>query len=104
MSSHLVDDVLGRSAKITCRVWAAGCRSWYNRGRPGGKVTAQYPGSLVHWRLMLEQPRFEDYNITYRSRNRFEFMGNGFSELEVTGGDLAWYLEPAFIGKPLFDH
>jgi hypothetical protein len=53
---------------------------------------------------MLEQPRFEDYNITYRSRNRFEFMGNGFAELEVTGGDLAWYLEPGFIEKPLFDH
>ncbi|KXJ85363.1 hypothetical protein Micbo1qcDRAFT_237511 [Microdochium bolleyi] len=85
-------------------VWASGCRSWYNQGKPGGKVTAQYPGSLVHWRLMLETPRFEDYDIEYRSRNRFEFMGNGFTEKEVAGHDLAWYLEPEHIAKPLFDH
>ncbi|KAF9876803.1 hypothetical protein CkaCkLH20_05649 [Colletotrichum karsti] len=70
-------------------VWAAGCRSWYNQGRPGGKITAQYPGSLVHWRLMLEHPRFEHYDIRYRSSNRFEFMGNGFTLTEVDGGDLA---------------
>ncbi|KAM5372510.1 hypothetical protein ACJZ2D_007548 [Fusarium nematophilum] len=85
-------------------VWAAGCRSWYNQGRPGGKITAQYPGSLVHWRLMLEHPRFEDYNIQYRTRNRFEFMGNGFTMPEVAGKDLAWYLDPEYIQKPLFPH
>ncbi|KAF5591075.1 steroid monooxygenase [Fusarium pseudoanthophilum] len=83
-------------------VWAAGCRSWYNQGRPNGKITAQYPGSLVHWRLMLENPRYEHYNIQYRSRNRFEFMGNGFTLPEVNGGDLAWYLDPEHIAKPLF--
>ncbi|KAG5762447.1 hypothetical protein H9Q72_009448 [Fusarium xylarioides] len=83
-------------------VWAAGCRSWYNQGRPNGKITAQYPGSLVHWRLMLENPRYEHYNIQYRSRNRFEFMGNGFTLPEVNGGDVAWYLDPEHIAKPLF--
>lgn len=85
-------------------VWSAGCRSWYNRGQPGGKITAQYPGSLVHWRLLLENPRFEDYKIEYRSRNRFEFMGNGFTLPEVAGEDVAWYLDPEYIKKPLFDH
>ncbi|UPL03006.1 hypothetical protein LCI18_013940 [Fusarium solani-melongenae] len=83
-------------------VWAAGCRSWYNQGHPGGKITAQYPGSLVHWRLLLEHPRFEDYNIRYRTRNRFEFMGNGFTLLEVDGQDVAWYLDSEHIQKPLF--
>lgn len=53
---------------------------------------------------MLEEPRPEDYDISYRSRNRFEFMGNGFTEVEVTGADLSWYLEPDFIAKPLFSH
>lgn len=53
---------------------------------------------------MLETPRFEDYIISYRSRNRFEFMGNGFTELETSGKDLAWYLEPKYVEKPLFDH
>jgi hypothetical protein len=89
---------------ILHRVWSAGCRSWYNQGRPDGKLTAQYPGSLVHWKKILEHPRFEDYDIAYRSRNRFEFMGNGFTELEVNHGDLSWYLDPEYIDKPLFDH
>ncbi|CAI6095964.1 unnamed protein product [Clonostachys chloroleuca] len=83
-------------------VWSAGCRSWYNQGRPGGKITAQYPGSLVHWRMMMENPRFEDYDIIYRSRNRFEFMGNGFTHREEAGEDVAWYLERDYIDKPLF--
>ncbi|KAF7554065.1 hypothetical protein G7Z17_g3176 [Cylindrodendrum hubeiense] len=52
----------------------------------------------------LQAPRFEDYNISYRSRNRFEFMGNGFTDIEVSGKDLAWYLEPEYINRPLFDH
>lgn len=53
---------------------------------------------------MLETPRFEDYDIQYRCRNRFEFMGNGFTFREILGQDVAWYLEPEFIAKPLFDH
>ncbi|KPI36748.1 putative sterigmatocystin biosynthesis monooxygenase stcW [Cyphellophora attinorum] len=69
-------------------VWTAGCRSWYNQGQAGGKVTAQYPGSLVHWKKILEEPRYEDFDIKYRGRNRFQFMGNGFTKEEVTGEDL----------------
>ncbi|KAF5499652.1 FAD-binding monooxygenase moxY [Colletotrichum fructicola] len=83
-------------------VWAGGCRSWYNQGKPDGKVIAHYPGSLVHWRLMTNQPRWEDYNIKYRSRNRFEFMGNGFTDIEVDNKDVSWYLNPEEIEKPLF--
>ena len=86
------------------RVWTSGCRSWYNQGKPNGKVTAQYPGSLVHWRKLLETPRYEDYDVTYRGRNRFQFMGNGFTQVEVEGGDLSWYLDPEEVAKPLFDH
>lgn len=58
----------------------------------------------MHWWKILENPRFEDYDITYRSQNRFEFMGNGFTKVEVDRGDLAWYLEPDFISKQLFSH
>jgi hypothetical protein len=53
---------------------------------------------------MLEEPRFEDYNIDYRQRNRFEFMGNGFTFKEILGEDLAWYLDPEYVEKPLFTH
>ncbi|KAH8621079.1 hypothetical protein IG631_24266 [Alternaria alternata] len=85
-------------------VWSSGCKSVYNQGNATGKLTMQYPGSIVHWRKLLEEPRFEDYSFVHRSRNRFEFMGNGFTEAEVTGGDLSWYLNPEYIEKPLFTH
>ncbi|KAL1887843.1 hypothetical protein Sste5346_009955 [Sporothrix stenoceras] len=85
-------------------VWSAGCRSWFNQGKPGGKITAQYPGSLMHWREMLFEPRYEDYSIKYRGPNRFKYMGNGFTKREVNGEDLSFYLDPEYIAKPLFDH
>ncbi|KAJ4177560.1 hypothetical protein NW755_013780 [Fusarium falciforme] len=85
-------------------VWAAGCRSWFNGGDPSGKVRAQYPGSLMHWREMMDEPRFEDYNIRYRGTNRFKFMGNGFTKKEVDGQDLSFYLDPDWIKRPLFSH
>lgn len=85
-------------------VWTSGCRSWYNQGREGGKVTAQYPGSLVHWRKLLERPRYEDFEITYRSRNRFQFLGNGFTREEVDGEDLSWYLDPEYLAKSVLEH
>lgn len=53
---------------------------------------------------MMEHPRYEDYDIQYRSRNRYEFMGNGFTLREVSGEDVAWYLDPEHIEKPLFEH
>ena len=53
---------------------------------------------------MLENPRYEDFELTYRSKNRFQYMGNGFTLEEVDGRDLSWYLDPEFVAKPLFDH
>lgn len=91
--------------KCDCHsVWTAGCRSWFNQGKAGGRLSAQYAGSLIHWRRMLENPRYEDFDITYRSLNRFQFLGNGFTRDEVEGKDLSWYLDPEFMKKPLFDH
>ena len=84
-------------------VWATGCRSWYNQGKPGGRLTAQYPGSLVHWREMMMRPRYEDYDITYRGKNRFQFMGNGFTKAEVDGEDLAWYLEDEHVASKILE-
>lgn len=53
---------------------------------------------------MLEEPRYEDFDIKYRAKNRFQFMGNGFTREEVQAEDLSWYLDPAFMAKPLFHH
>ena len=43
---------------------------------------------------MIESVRGEDFDITYRNpKNRWGFLGNGFTQLEIDGGDLAYYLK-----------
>jgi len=42
---------------------------------------------------MIDTIRPEDFDIKYRSRNRFRFMGNGRTQRELRPGeDLAFYL------------
>ena len=73
--------------------WRGGCSSWYKNHRKDGRVTATWPGSALLYREMIQQLRPEDWDIEYRSKNRFRFMGNGFTQLEtIEGADLAFYL------------
>jgi hypothetical protein len=51
-----------------------------------------WPGSRIVYFELLKEPRYEDYKITYQSRNPFEFLGNGFSTREYDGRDLSYYL------------
>ncbi|KAJ9361394.1 hypothetical protein C8Q69DRAFT_401042 [Paecilomyces variotii] len=74
-------------------VWTGGCRSWYKNNQIDGKVTAMYAGSILHYKEILESFRTEDFIFEYRSRNRFQFMGNGLTVRETTGGDMAYYLQ-----------
>lgn len=74
-------------------VWSGGCRSWYKNHRVDGRVTAVWAGSAISYHDMLKQLRPEDFEIKYRSRNRFRFMGNGKTRREyVPGEDLAFYI------------
>ncbi|KAL9620583.1 MAG: hypothetical protein Q9160_004944 [Pyrenula sp. 1 TL-2023] len=71
-------------------------RSWYKNHRVDGRVTATWPGSALLYKKMIDTIRPEDFEIEYRSGNRFEFMGNGFTEYETRDDvDLAWYIETA---------
>ncbi|GME46877.1 hypothetical protein GTA08_BOTSDO11618 [Neofusicoccum parvum] len=73
--------------------WTGGCRSWYKKNRVNGRVTATWPGSAILYHQMVKQIRPEDFDIRYRSRNRFQFMGNGFTEYELQdGADMAYYV------------
>lgn len=78
-------------------VWTSGCRSWYKNGKVEGRVTAMYAGSILHYKELLEEWRMEDFEFEYWGRNRFGFMGNGFTDREVRKGlggeDLAFYME-----------
>ncbi|RAK99361.1 flavin-containing monooxygenase [Aspergillus ibericus CBS 121593] len=61
------------------------CRSWYNGGRPGGKVHGLFPGSAASLNYLRRDPRWEDWDYTYvnPSGNRFAYFGNGWTTRET---------------------
>lgn len=86
-------------ALLADTVWASpGCSSWYKRRRDN-KVTAMYAGSVLHYREMLANFRMEDLDwVGMKGKegkkvNRFQFMGNGTTQLEADGKLLGEYLE-----------
>lgn len=75
-------------------VWSGGCRSWYKNNRVEGRVTAVWQGSAMGYREVVETLRPEDFEIVWRTGNRFRWMGNGRTRVEgVAGADLAFYLK-----------
>ncbi|OQV00815.1 hypothetical protein CLAIMM_06263 [Cladophialophora immunda] len=73
-------------------VWTDHCVSWYKNGKAEGKVWGPWPGSSLSYLELMSQPRWEDWDLTYMTRNRFHFLGRGKTEREAHGGDLAYYL------------
>jgi cation diffusion facilitator CzcD-associated flavoprotein CzcO len=74
--------------------WTGGCRSWYKANRINGRVTATFAGSaILYEKLVNGRLRPEDFEIHYRSANRWRFLGNGFTEYELQdGNDLSYYI------------
>ena len=54
----------------------------YKNHRVDGKVTAVWPGSVLGYMEMISEIRPEDFEIKYRTKNRFRFMGNGRTKME----------------------
>jgi hypothetical protein len=73
-------------------VWTDDCRSWFKKGKADGRVTAMYPGSVIHYKEILDEFRTEDFEYKYISGNRFRFLGNGMTFREKNDEDLAWYM------------
>jgi hypothetical protein len=100
-------------------VFAEECRSWYkNNGT--GEVVGLWPGSTLHCIEAMRSPRWEDYEYIYvdelegrvdeahtnglgnkRKANQLAWLGNGLSVNQLEGKDLAYYLYPEFVDKPL---
>ncbi|KAK6432568.1 hypothetical protein LTR95_011266 [Oleoguttula sp. CCFEE 5521] len=57
-------------------VWQEECRSWFKDGKIKNRIYL-WPGSTIHFLKTIKEPRMEDYNIRYRYKNRFAFLGNG---------------------------
>ncbi|KAK5114047.1 hypothetical protein LTR85_010353 [Meristemomyces frigidus] len=86
-----IQQVLRRTA------WSRECESWYKKGRADEYrtgITAIYPGSMMHFKSMLEKIRPEDFDIKYRSANPFNFYGCGLTALDMSpdNPDLSYYL------------
>jgi len=81
--------------------WAATGRSWFKNNSETGPVTALHPGSRIHFFHMLERFRGEDWEYVYfgAKKNRFAYLGNGFSTKELDPiVDSTWYLDaPAIV-------
>lgn len=59
-----------------------------------GPVIAVWPGSRLHYFEQMRTPRYEDYNITYSSKNRFQYLWNGYTDTEVrVDADAVWYFD-----------
>ncbi|KAF2771638.1 FAD/NAD(P)-binding domain-containing protein [Teratosphaeria nubilosa] len=74
--------------------WTGGCRSWYKANRVDGRVMATFAGSAISYeKLVNKKIRPEDFEIRYRSPNRWKFLGNGFTQYELAeGNDLSYYV------------
>ncbi|EPE35396.1 FAD/NAD(P)-binding protein [Glarea lozoyensis ATCC 20868] len=92
-STEALDDFYEHiNAFMPRTAWASTCRSWFKNGKEDGPVTALHPGSRIHWFHMLEKFRGEDFVYTREKKNRFSYLGNGFSTKELGDGDPSWYL------------
>lgn len=74
-------------------VYTSHCRSWYKNNKVDGPVTAMWAGSPMHFKDMISTQRGEDFEIKYRSKNRYSFFGNGVTQRDVENADLACYLK-----------
>lgn len=82
-------------------VWDTNCLSWYKDPR-SRKITALWPGSTLHYMEALANVRYEDFDITFASKNRFAYLGDGFSQTELNPHiDAAYYIREKDDGKPV---
>ncbi|KAL6242210.1 hypothetical protein RBB50_010758 [Rhinocladiella similis] len=72
-------------------VWSEPCRSWMKGGKIDGKVML-YCGTRAQYMELISSLRPEDFDITYQSTNRWNFLGNGFTQRDVNGKDITWYM------------
>ncbi|KAI4198999.1 MAG: hypothetical protein LQ350_004915 [Teloschistes chrysophthalmus] len=73
-------------------VWAQGCRSGYKNHTIHDRTPTLWPGSSLHYREALRELRAEDWDFEYFG-NRFDWLGNGFSQAEFDPTcDLGYYI------------
>ena len=78
------DDFVAYSDAFFARtVYTEGCSTWANGGRPGARIHGHWPGSALHANFIRRNPRWEDWEWSYATSNRFAYFGNGCTENEM---------------------
>ncbi|KAK8845289.1 hypothetical protein IAR55_006002 [Kwoniella newhampshirensis] len=82
-------------------IFADSCQSTY-KNRESGKIRGLWPGSGCAYIDIIRRPRWEDYEWEVEGGDdmMFHYMGNGFTEAELNGGDQAFYLDDAIANGP----
>ena len=90
-----VEDFFNHTHELMKRTaWSSACRSWFKNGKIHGPAIAIWAGSRLHYFEALKEVRYEDYNITYRSNNRYQYLGNGYTAEELNpNGNPVWYFD-----------
>jgi hypothetical protein len=70
--------------------FSGNCNSWYKAG--SGRITGAWFGSVNHFMESVRNPRQQDFEFTYLSKNRFEYLGNGLCLRDVKKEELGWYI------------
>lgn len=93
--SGAVDELIRYGDRIhKTLIWSGGCSSWFKRNTVDGRVTAAFAGSAILFRTLISDIRPEDFEIEYKSPNRWAFLGNGFTDYELDPrNSLSWYIE-----------
>lgn len=97
-SSKAADEFIEYAdAFFATTVFADNCSSWYNGGKPGGRIHGVWPGSGAHVTAVRREPRWEDWKYEYLSDtgNRFAwYFGNGWTSKETDQtSDMTSYLK-----------
>ncbi|KAL5331432.1 hypothetical protein ACEPPN_000962 [Leptodophora sp. 'Broadleaf-Isolate-01'] len=84
-------------------VFMGDCKSWYRRN---DRIIGIWPGSTCHAIETMRSPRWEDYFYTFADEsddyNILGWLGNGVTDIEKSGGDISWYIEPEHLDLPAF--
>ncbi|KAK4934628.1 hypothetical protein LTR10_024159 [Elasticomyces elasticus] len=86
-------------------VFTQPCRSWFKRGTQDGRIVANWPGSGVHSRKALMNPRWEDFEYEMMSEteeNPLSWLGNGMTVGQRERTSVTEYLDQKqTINKPV---
>lgn len=67
------------------------------------EFAAYYPGNSLNTMISLRNPRWEDFDYTYREEldgNPMCWLGNGYTKADYDGSSKTTYLDPANIDYP----